>query len=81
MSEPYRRRGSAPGRCPDRSARRRRHRRVVARFGINDPIVPVTGLIDEALESPSVYDRSGRLVERKLGAVTLEWLAGVIDGL
>jgi hypothetical protein len=53
----------------------------VARFGINDPIVPVTGLIDEALESPSVYDRSGRLVERKLGAVTLEWLAGVIDGL
>jgi thiol-disulfide isomerase/thioredoxin len=59
----------------------------VERYGINYPIVPVTGAIDEALESPSglpttfVYDRSGRLVERKLGAVTLDGLAHIIDDL
>lgn len=61
--------------------------RFVRGYKINYPIVPLTGVIDEAFASPSrlpttfVYDRSGHLAHQKTGAVNRSRLGAVIDGL
>lgn len=59
----------------------------VTTYGVNYPIIPITGAIDEAFASPSrlpttfVYDRSGHLAHEKTGAVTMSGMRRVIDGL
>lgn len=59
----------------------------VSRFGINYPIIPVTRDIDAALGSPTklpttfIYDQSGHLVKRRIGAVTVDGLGRIIERL
>lgn len=59
----------------------------VSGYKVNYPIIPITGAIDEAFASPSrlpttfIYDRRGHLAHEKTGAVTMNGLRRVIDGL
>lgn len=56
-------------------------------YRINYPIIPLTGVIDEAFASPSrlpttfVYDRSGHLAHQKTGAISSGRMRRVIDKL
>ena len=62
-------------------------RSFIQAYGVNYPIIPITGAIDEAFASPSrlpttfIYDRSGHLAHEKTGAVTMPGLRRVIDDL
>ncbi len=58
--------------------------RFAARHKVNYPIVPMNSELEVALDYPSmlpttfIYDRSGHLLERKVGAVTLSRLEKTI---